>query len=140
MAFSLSNLGDIVSKLGRPAEALPAAEEAVAIWRELAAADSAKYRPGLASSLANLGDIVSKLGRPAEALPAAEEAVAIWRELAAGDLDQYHPALAYSLATLSTIRQKLHQTADADSMHAEVFKDAKFSGGLAYLSFAWLLG
>ena len=54
-AASLSNLGIWFSELGRPVEALPVAEEAVAIYRELAAAYPDRYRPELATSLSNLG-------------------------------------------------------------------------------------
>ena len=49
LAASLSNLGVRFSALGRPAEALPAEQEAVAIRRELAAAYPDRYRPDLAA-------------------------------------------------------------------------------------------
>ena len=55
LATSLSNLGTRFTELGRPAEALPATEEAVEIRRELAAAYPDRYRPDLAASLSNLG-------------------------------------------------------------------------------------
>ena len=78
----LSWLGATFAQTGRPAEAVPPTEEAVAIRRELAAAYPDRYRPDLAASLTNLGIRFSALGRPAEALPPTEEAVAIYRELA----------------------------------------------------------
>ena len=90
----------MVSVLGRPAEALPVTEEAVAIYRELAEANPDRYRPDLAPSLSNLGVRFSALGRPAEALPVTEEAVAIRRELAAANPDRYRPDLATSLTNL----------------------------------------
>ncbi|HXZ77692.1 MAG TPA: hypothetical protein VEH31_43415 [Streptosporangiaceae bacterium] len=40
--------------MGRPAEAPPVTEEAVAIRRELAAANPDRHRPDLATSLTNL--------------------------------------------------------------------------------------
>src|ERR1035441_8772829 len=89
LARSLDNLGVRFSALGRPAEALPVTEEAVALYRELAAASPDRYRPDLARSLANLGVWFSALGRPAEALPVTEEAVALYRELAAASPDRY---------------------------------------------------
>ena len=91
---SLNNLGVRFSELGRPADALPVTEEAVAIYRELAAASPDRYRPDLARSLNNLGVRFSELGRPADALPVTEEAVAIYRELAAASPDRYRPDLA----------------------------------------------
>jgi hypothetical protein len=45
LARSLSNLGIRLSDLGRPAEALTAEQEAVAMYRELAAASPDRYRP-----------------------------------------------------------------------------------------------
>ena len=67
LAPSLTNLGVTFSELGRPADALPVTEEAVAIHRELAAASPDRYRPDLAQSLTNLGVTFSELGRPADA-------------------------------------------------------------------------
>ena len=59
LAASLSNLGIRLSVLGRPADALPVTEEAVAAYRELAAAMPARYRPDLApASLSHLGLLV----------------------------------------------------------------------------------
>ena len=112
-AYWLSNLGVRLSGLGRPAEALPVAEEAVAIRRELAAASPDRYRPDLAASLSNLGVTFSELGRPAEALPVAEEAVAIRRELAAASPDRYRPDLAASLSNLGVTFSELGRPAEA---------------------------
>ena len=56
-----------LSELGRPAEALPVTEEAVAIRRELAAASPARYRPDLARSTRLLASTLESLGRTAEA-------------------------------------------------------------------------
>ena len=61
------SLGVMFSELGRPADALPATQEAVTIRRELAAANPDRYRPDLAGSLSNLGVRFSELGRPADA-------------------------------------------------------------------------
>ena len=76
-------------KLGHPADALPATQEAVTIYRELADTDPGRYRPGLADALDWLGIQYSKLGHPADALPPAMEAVAIYRELAGTDPGRY---------------------------------------------------
>ena len=66
-AYWLHNLGIRLYGLGRPAEALPVVEEAVAMCRELATASPDRYRPDLADSLGVLGALFSVLGRPAEA-------------------------------------------------------------------------
>jgi tetratricopeptide (TPR) repeat protein len=80
---------------------VPVAEEAVALYRELAAADPDRYRPGLAAALDNLGIRLFALNRPDEAVPVAEEAVALYRELAAADPDRYRPGLAAELDDLA---------------------------------------
>ena len=109
----LTNLGIWFSALGRPAEALPAEQEAVAIYRELAAASPDRYRPDLASSLSSLGFGFSELGRPAEGLPVSEEAVAMFRELAAATPDRYRPDLARSLTNLGIAFSELGRPAEA---------------------------
>jgi Tetratricopeptide repeat len=111
----LSWLGTTLAQTGRPVEALPAEQEAVAIRRELAAADADRYRPDLAASLSNLGVRFSALGRPAEALPVTEEAVAAYRELAAAYPDRYRPDLARSLRVLARALDGLGRTAEAEA-------------------------
>ena len=112
-SYWLTNLGVWFSELGRPADALPVTEEAVALYRELAAATPDRYRPDLADSLSNLGIWFSALGRPADALPVTEEAVAIRRELAAATPDRYRPDLADSLTNLGVRFSELGRPADA---------------------------
>ena len=112
-AYWLDDLGVRLSELGRPADALPVAEEAVGMYRDLAAASPDRYRPDLAFALANLGVWLSELGRPADALPVAEEAVAIRRELAAASPDRYRPDLAFALANLGGTFSMLGRPADA---------------------------
>jgi len=63
-----------LSELGRPAEALPVAEEAVAMYRNLAAISSDRYRPGLARSLAWLAAIHEVLGQVVQAGSLRDEA------------------------------------------------------------------
>ncbi len=84
----------MLSALGRREPALAAAEEAVALYRELAAQRPDAFRPDLARSLNNLGNMLSDLGRREPALAAAEEAVALYRELAAQRPDAFRPDLA----------------------------------------------
>jgi tetratricopeptide (TPR) repeat protein len=109
----LSWLGTALAQIGRPAEALPAEQEALEAYRELAAADPDRYRPDLAASLSNLGVLYAQLGRPAEALPPAQESVEIRRELAAADPDQYQAALALSLSNLGVRFSELGRLTEA---------------------------
>ena len=74
LAVSLTNLGVRLSELGRPADALPVTEEAVAIRRELAAASPDRYRPNFAAVLDNLAEALMALDRTAAANAARDEA------------------------------------------------------------------
>jgi tetratricopeptide (TPR) repeat protein len=99
-ARALRMWGFALSALGRRAEALEAAQEAVDLYRRLAAQHPDAFLPYLATSLNNLGIRLSALGRRAEALEATQEAVEIRRRLAAQRPDAFLPDLASSLNNL----------------------------------------
>ncbi len=116
LALSLNNLANRLSERGdaesraealdcaREAVALDCAREAVAVYRELAQAQPAAYRPNLAGSLNNLAAHLSEQGDAAsraEALDCAREAVAVYRELAQAQPAAYRPDLAMSLNNLA---------------------------------------
>jgi tetratricopeptide (TPR) repeat protein len=73
--MSFNNLASFLSALGRREEALVAAEEAVQLYRALAAARPDAFTPNLAKSLSVLGDMLEALERISEALPNDEQAV-----------------------------------------------------------------
>ncbi|BCW86605.1 hypothetical protein NicSoilE8_42780 (plasmid) [Arthrobacter sp. NicSoilE8] len=101
LASALIRLSALLYARGRSADALHACEEAVAIWRRLAAADPLRHEPSLASSVNGLGSVLAQLGgRSADALQAAEEAVGIWRRLAAVDPSKHDPGLCSALTNL----------------------------------------
>src|SRR5271166_4569005 len=87
--------------------------EAVAIYRELAAAHPDAFRPGLASSLNNQSGGLAALGRREDALAASEEAVDLHRELAAAHPDAFRPDLAGSLNNQSNRLAALGRREDA---------------------------
>ncbi|MBF0161900.1 MAG: tetratricopeptide repeat protein [Magnetococcales bacterium] len=112
-ARALNNLAVSLSRLGRREEALQQAQEAVAIYRELAAARPEAFRPDLAMSLNNLANFLSALGRREEALQQAQETVAIYRELAAARPEAFRPDLAMSLNNLANFLSKLGRREEA---------------------------
>ncbi|MEO0830604.1 MAG: hypothetical protein AAFY03_09105, partial [Pseudomonadota bacterium] len=73
----LRNLGVRSSDLGRREAALAATEEAVEMYRALAAKNPDAFRPDLASSLYVLGNILVTLERTDEAVDAYSEAAAL---------------------------------------------------------------
>ena len=94
-------------------------QEAVAICRELAAADPGRYRPDLADSLTRLGLRFLELGRPDQALTAEQEAVTIRRELAAAHPARYRPGLADSLRVLARALAALGRPQEAEAARRE---------------------
>jgi tetratricopeptide (TPR) repeat protein len=104
-----NNLSVRLSELGRRADALEPAQEAVALYRELATRNPDAFRPDLASSLNNLANRLSELGRRADALEPAQEAVAIRRELATRNPDAFRPDLAMSLGMMGQILEANEQ-------------------------------
>jgi tetratricopeptide (TPR) repeat protein len=112
-ARALGMWGLALSALGRRAEALEATQEAVDLYRRLAAQHPDAFLPDLARSLANLGAMLSALGRRAEALEATQEAVDLYRRLAAQHPDAFLPDLARSLANLGAMLSALGRRAEA---------------------------
>ena len=88
----MNNLATDLGETGRRAEALSAAQEAVALYRELAAGNPAAYLPDLAMSVNNLAVRLAEAGRRAEALDCAREASAHYHELARTNPDAFGPA------------------------------------------------
>jgi hypothetical protein len=105
--------GLLLSQLDRHGDALRPAQEAVTIRRELAAADPARYRAGLAMSLANLGARFAEAGRPGEAVRAGHEASTIYRALADDEPDRYRADLARALTGLGVRYSEVGRSADA---------------------------
>jgi tetratricopeptide (TPR) repeat protein len=88
-AGTLSNLGNQLSHLGRPEEALTAAGEATGVYRVLVAARPDAFLRDFATSLNNLGNRLAELGQDEDALAAAQEAIDIRRRLAAAHPDVF---------------------------------------------------
>jgi tetratricopeptide (TPR) repeat protein len=81
LAIALDVLAIRLAEVGRRPEGLEASEEAVAIYRELAADDLAGFEADLASSLNNLSLQLGESGRQEEGIAAIEDAVEIYRRL-----------------------------------------------------------
>ena len=112
-ATSLNNLAKFLRELGRREEALDAAQEAMGIRRQLAAARPDAFLPDLAMSLNNLATFLSELGRREEALDAAQEAMGIYRQLAAARPDAFLTDLAMSLNNLANRLSELGRREEA---------------------------
>ncbi len=98
LASALNTLGNRYAEVGRRDDALAPAEEAVSLYRELAA-ENAAYLPNLAGALNNLGNRYAEVGRRRDAVAPTEEAVRLRGELAAENA-AYLPDLAGALSNL----------------------------------------
>lgn len=119
LARALGSFGIHLEKAGRKEEALTALQEAVAIWRRLAAHDATASEQDLAMSVHNLGLILAGLGREEEALAAVEEAVVIDRRLAAANPAALEPELATSLSSLAARLVMLGRSAESVTAYQE---------------------
>ena len=93
-------LGVRLAHLGDGSGALAPTQEAVAIYKELAAVEPAAYLPDFATSLSNLGGLLLQRGRRRDALAVTQEAVVIHRRLADASPDVHLPGLASALINL----------------------------------------
>jgi tetratricopeptide (TPR) repeat protein len=109
LAGALDGWSLALRELGRREDALAAAEEAVRLYRALAAARPDAFAPNLAASLNNVANGLSALGRREDALAAAEEAVRLRRGLAAARPDAFTPDLALSLNNVAAMLGNLGQ-------------------------------
>jgi tetratricopeptide (TPR) repeat protein len=90
-----------LSNLGRREHALKATDQALELYRRLAADNPAAFEPDLASALNNLSVDLSNLGRGEQALHASDEAVKLYRSLVAASPAAFEPDLASALNNLS---------------------------------------
>jgi len=107
--MSLNHISTCLSGLGCREDALKAIEEAVQLWRQLAADCPAAFAPdlsmslnNLSMSLNNLSICLSDLGHQEDALKTIKGAVQLQRQLAADCPTAFTPDLVISLNNLST--------------------------------------
>jgi tetratricopeptide (TPR) repeat protein len=123
-----------LSQTGQFDQARSAAEESVAIFRELASADP-DHDPALGHSLISLGICFSELGDMTKALSATEEAVSIYRGLSVPYPDRHSLDLAASLSNLSTYLIKQRRLAEALSAKeeaVEIYRDLAATYPVSY--------
>ena len=111
--------GVILAQLGRQADALRPAEDALAIRRELASANPDRYRPDLAASLANLATRLAEMGRAADALGPQREAVLVYQQLAGHDAGRYRADLAAALTALCVLFCESGRPGEAEPVSRE---------------------
>lgn len=109
LAGALHGVGEVLSKLGEPKQALAVTQESIAIHRRLSKTDPGANLPNLALALISLGTRMLELGRAEQAVAALEEAVAIDRQLAKVNPDAHLGNLAMALGALAVMLSQLGQ-------------------------------
>jgi tetratricopeptide (TPR) repeat protein len=94
----------------------------LAAFRQLAAADPAKYRADLARTLNNLGALYSETGDLRKTKRFYEEALIIRRELAEKDPELYQPELVGSLINMGNIYSEVEKPEKAEAALQEALK------------------
>ncbi|KZP14725.1 TPR-like protein [Athelia psychrophila] len=112
-ASTLISLSMCFKYAGRLEEALVASQEAVDLYRALAAERPVAFNADLAASLNNISNRLSALGRREEAVVASQEAVDVFRTLAAERPVVFNADLARSLANLSVCLSALGRREEA---------------------------
>ena len=128
LATCLANLGIRRADLGRHRQARVATQEAVTIYRHLAADHPERHRPDLAAALSDLGLRFPATGTPSAALPVSKEAVHIYRELASASPSRYLPGLATSLTDLGAILSRIGKATAAPAADRKLCIYQELSG------------
>ena len=125
----LVDLSDFLARLERLGQALAAIEQAIGIYRTLAAARPDPFLPHLFASLNNQANLLADLGRPEEALAAAKEATRLYPKLSS--IPFYRPRLANSLnnqanllADLGRPEEALAAAKEATRLYRKIAKTA----------------
>ncbi|MBC7568571.1 MAG: tetratricopeptide repeat protein [Spirosoma sp.] len=115
----LNNLANLYSDNKRFAEAEPAFDEALTVYRQLAQQNPLAYLPKVATTLNNLANLYSDTQRFAEAEPAYDKALTIRRQLAQQNPSAYLPDVAMTLNNLGILYSDTQRFAEAEAAFDE---------------------
>ncbi|MEU0382709.1 tetratricopeptide repeat protein, partial [Streptomyces cyaneofuscatus] len=119
LAGSLTNLGAELSGVGRREDALTAAEEALEIYRRLAASNPAAYNPDLAHCLSFFAWVSYEARQdPSVALRATGEAVEIYRRFVAAVPARFLPPLRSVLGLQADLLRRLGRAQEARAIRS----------------------
>ncbi|MEV8097636.1 trypsin-like peptidase domain-containing protein [Kitasatospora sp. NPDC085879] len=120
-------LGKRLSDVGRPAEALAAAEQAAELLRPLLDSDPLAVRLHVAAVLNNRSVCLATLGRRSEALEPAEQAVEQYRIVVGAEPvpEEARGQLVRALSSLSAVQSQLGRHQDALDTAVEAVKVQK---------------
>ncbi|MDQ8705352.1 tetratricopeptide repeat protein [Streptomyces sp. LHD-70] len=125
LATGLLHLTQHAYDADAPDRALHAAEEAAALFQDLAAADPATHEPGFALALAQVGRGLAAAGYPDRATAPTERAAGIFWRLTATQPGRYETGLALALNNLGTFSWQLRRLPDAVAAQARAIEFAR---------------
>jgi hypothetical protein len=109
MADTLNLHADLLSRIGRPAEAVEVAQQAIAYLRSLPIDEIPAYKVDLADSLTNLG-FLQVMEDPRQALASVSEAVHLYGELPEPLTEQMRTNQALALRNQAELLKLNHRT------------------------------
>jgi len=128
LAAGLNTLAGLLSAVGRPEDALQAAQDARLRYNEYEGLPAQLLGPQMAMNWNILGNVLSALGRYDEALQATREAVRQYRDLQAVDPDRFKSNLAATLSNLGVMlsangqaNEALQASREAVKLHRELY-------------------
>jgi tetratricopeptide (TPR) repeat protein len=126
LAGSLVNFSQVADLLGQFGQALPPAQDAEALLRQISRAQP-QLMGDWAKSLSRLGQAYAQLGEPTKAKPHLEEAIALMRLLSRSgpsatltvEVGGYRDDLAHALETLALVQRQLQRPEEARAAGVE---------------------
>jgi len=126
LAGSLVNFSQVADLLGQFGQALPPAQDAEALLRQIARAQP-QLMGDWGKSLSRLGQAYAQVGQPVKARPHLEEAIALMRLLSrsgpsgtlAVEVGGYRDDLAHALETLAVVQRQLQRPEEARAAGVE---------------------
>ena len=103
-------------------EAVQLYQEALRIYRQLAASNPDGYMPDVASTLNNLALLQDDLSRYGEAEENYQDALQIYHQLASSNPDDYMPDVAMTLNNLANLQSDLNRFSDAEKNYMETLR------------------
>jgi len=118
-ATVLCNLSVAYRVNQRLKEAGRTGQEALDLYRTLAARNPGVYLPGVATTLNNLAVLYNDTQRPREAEQAYDEALATYRELSKIKVETYLPGVAITLINLAVLYRNSQRPQEAEKAYKE---------------------
>jgi tetratricopeptide (TPR) repeat protein len=118
-ATTLNNLGNLQTDKNEYEKAEESYEEALRLYRELAATNPKTYGPDVAMTLNNLGTLSRDKNEYEKAEESYEEALELYRELASTNPETYRPNLAMTLNNLGNLQSDKNEYEKAEESYEE---------------------